>query len=122
MQLHTWFKHCRAAALVSLAVFIASGQLSPAQDPLVPPPAGADPEGVETLTRGPVHEAFAAPTANDPKPGAVVAKKPPVEIDEVQPDFRPEGAIWINGYWEWDAEIEDFIWISGLWRVPPPEV
>jgi len=122
MQLHTMIKHFRAAALVSLAVCVASGGISAAQDPLVPPPAGADPEGVETLTRGPVHEAFAAPTANDPKPNAVVAKKPPVDIDEVQPDFRPEGAIWINGYWEWDAEIEDFIWISGLWRVPPPEM
>jgi len=132
MQLHTMFKHFRAAALVSLAVVVASGRMSAAQDAAVSPPPNAlpdvlpssstDPEGVETLTRGPVHEAFAAPTASDPKPNALIAKKPPVEIDEVQPDFRPEGAIWINGYWEWDPEVEDFIWISGLWRVPPPEM
>jgi hypothetical protein len=146
MQLHAMFKLCFAAALVSLAVFVASGQGSAAQDAVAPPanalppnppapnppppntlpdalPAGGtDPEGVETLTRGPVHEAFAAPTASDPKPGAVVPKKPPADIDEEPPELRPEGAIWINGYWEWDAETEDFLWISGLWRVPPPEM
>jgi hypothetical protein len=122
MQLHTTLEQFRAAALVSLAVFVASAGMSLAQDAVTPPPTGADPEGVETLTRGPVHEAFAAPTANDPKPNAVVPKKPPADIDEVQPDYRPDGAIWVNGYWEWDEETKDFIWISGLWRVPPPEM
>ena len=151
MQLHTRIKPCLAAALVSLAVCVASGQGSAAQDAVAPPsnalppnslppnppapnppppnplpdalPAsGTDPEGVETLTRGPVHEAFAAPTASDPKPGPVIAKKPPADIDEEPPELRPEGAIWINGYWEWDAETEDFLWISGLWRVSPPEM
>ncbi len=121
MQLHTWLVRCLAAALVSLAVFVASVGKAAAQDAVAPPP-GADPEGVETLTRGPVHEAFAAPAASDPKPPAVVPKKPPADIDEEQPEFRPEGAIWINGYWEWDPELEDFLWISGLWRVPPPEM
>jgi hypothetical protein len=130
MQLHTWFNKFPAAALVSLAIGVALASWGGAQDAVAPPPGadavapppGADPEGVETLTRGPVHEAFAAPSAADPKPAPVIPKKPPQDIDEVQPDFRPEGAIWINGYWEWDPEIEDFIWISGLWRVPPPEM
>jgi hypothetical protein len=88
------------------------------------PPAGADGEveGIETLTRGPVHEAFAAPAEIDPTPGEIVAKQPPPDIDEVPPDFRPEGAIWINGYWEWEPETKDYIWISGMWRVPPPDM
>jgi hypothetical protein len=77
---------------------------------------------VEALTRGPVHEAFATPTATDPKPSPVVGKRPPADIDEDPPEFRPEGSVWISGYWEWDAELADFIWISGLWRVPPPEM
>ncbi len=124
MQLHTWIVRFAAAAFLSLAVGVAPAKISAAQDPLaqdpLAPAPGADPEGVETLTRGPVHEAFAAPAASDPKPTPIVPNKPPADIDEVQPDFRPEGAIWINGYWEFDPEVKDFIWISGLWRVPPP--
>lgn len=79
------------------------------------------PEGMEVLTRGVVHEAFAE-VVTDPKPGLVVSKKPPEAIDEVPPEFKPdeEGAIWISGYWVWDDERDDFFWQSGVWRVPPP--
>ena len=111
-----------ALALCALAVSASAQEVAP--DTVAPPPPapGLDPEGVETLVRGPVHEAFAAPTASDPEAPPVVPQKPPADIDEVQPDVRPEGAIWINGYWEWDPEAKEFIWISGLWRVPPPEM
>ena len=34
-------------------------------------------EGVEVLTRGPVHEAFAETVSYDPEPGVVVSKSPP---------------------------------------------
>jgi hypothetical protein len=81
---------------------------------------GVDAEGVETLTHGPIHEAFAAPTGVDPEPGPVIAKQPPQNIDEEPPALKAEGAIWIPGYWEFDDELRDFIWISGNWRVPPP--
>jgi hypothetical protein len=113
-----------AAALVSLALGICSTERAIGQDVAAPPPPtpGIDAEGVETLTRGPVHEAFAAPTAKDPEPTDIVAKKPPEPIDEIAPDMKPEGAIWVPGYWEWDVATEDFIWISGLWRVPPPSM
>lgn len=86
-----------------------------------PPPGGADTEGAEVLTRGPIHEAYAEPVT-DPKPTMIVSKKPPEDIEEVPPEFAPEaeGAIWIKGYWAWDDEREDYIWISGVQRVPPP--
>ena len=110
-----------AAALVSLGAGIASFQVGYGQEAASPPPPEPGfTEGVETLTRGPVHEAFAAPSAKDPEPTEIVAKKPPEPIDELAPDMKPEGAIWVPGYWEWDVATEDFIWISGLWRVPPP--
>jgi hypothetical protein len=32
------------------------------------------PEGVEALTRGPIHEAFAAPVTGDPEPGLVITR------------------------------------------------
>jgi len=41
----------------------------------------AVPKGVEVLARGPVHEAFAAPTT-DPVPTNPVPKEPPKTLDE----------------------------------------
>ena len=79
-------------------------------------------EGVQVLTRGPVHEAFAETVTFDPKPGIVVPKAPPAEIEELPPEQRPEGAnvAWIPGYWGWDDERSDFLWVSGIWRDLPP--
>jgi hypothetical protein len=80
------------------------------------------PPGVQVLTRGPVHEAFAEPVIYDPKPGPVVPKAPPGPVEEMPPDQKPEGANvqWIPGYWAWDDDRNDFIWVSGLWRDIPP--
>ena len=79
-------------------------------------------EGVQVLTRGPVHEAFAETVTFDPEPGIVVSKAPPAAIEELPPDQRPEGAnvAWIPGYWGWDDERSDFLWVSGIWRALPP--
>jgi hypothetical protein len=79
-------------------------------------------DGVEVLTRGPVHEAFAETVIFDPEPGHMAPKAPPVAIEEVPPDQRPEGAnvAWVSGYWAWDDERTDFLWVSGIWRALPP--
>ncbi|MDR3619634.1 MAG: hypothetical protein P4L85_09805, partial [Paludisphaera borealis] len=85
--------------------------------------AGADPDGgVQVLTRGPVHEAFAVPVMNDPKAGLVIPKSPPAPVEEMPPDEKPSGpnVQWMSGYWSWDDARNDFIWISGIWREPPP--
>jgi hypothetical protein len=84
-----------------------------------PAEAGA---GVEVLTRGPVHEAFAETIAFDPQPGIVVSKAPREIIEEVPPDQRPEGenVSWIPGYWGWDDDRNDYLWVSGTWRAVPP--
>lgn len=76
----------------------------------------------DTLTRGPVHEAFAEPIAFDPEPGRLAPVAPPEPIYEVPPDYRPEGynVQWIPGYWIWDDEINDYLWVSGIWREVPP--
>lgn len=86
-----------------------------------PAPAVAE-DGVQVLTRGPVHEAFAETVTFDPEPGVVVPKTPPAAIEELPPEQRPEGAnvAWIPGYWGWDDERKDFLWISGIWRDLPP--
>jgi hypothetical protein len=78
--------------------------------------------GMEVLTRGPVHEAFAETITFDPQAGMLAPKAPPAAIEEVPPLQRPEGknVSWIPGYWGWDDERNDFLWISGIWRALPP--
>lgn len=79
-------------------------------------------QGMQVLTRGPVHEAFAETVTFDPEPGIVAPKAPPAAIEELPPDQKPEGVnvAWIPGYWGWDDERSDFLWVSGVWRVLPP--
>ncbi len=105
-------------AVLGMAI-LGPGRSATAQDD---PNLAAAPPGVQILTRGPLHEAFAEPVIYDPKPGPVVPKAPPGPVEEMPPDQRPEGADvrWIPGYWAWDDDRDDFIWISGLWRDVPP--
>jgi len=91
---------------------------------LIAPSQGyAQQQGVEELTRGPVHEAFATTVNYDPEPGLLVRMAPPEMIEEIPPDERPDGdnVAWIPGYWGWDEEAGNFIWISGIWRNLPPD-
>jgi hypothetical protein len=98
-----------------------------AEEPAAGPKAGehADeplpmPRGVEVLTRGPVHEAFARPVGEPAAPPRV-PKRPPKPLEELPPDQKPAGnAVWIGGYWAWDQDRKDFLWVSGVWRVSPP--
>ena len=78
---------CTIVALVAILTVNASNQSKAAQSP---PGVGQD--GVEVLTRGPVHEAFAETVTFDPEPGIVVPKAPPADIEEVPPEQRPEGS------------------------------
>ncbi|MEQ9409802.1 MAG: hypothetical protein RIK87_18850 [Fuerstiella sp.] len=100
-----------------LGTALLSGQVRDA------PPNQFDVEdGVEVLTRGPVHEAFAETVTFDPRPGIVIPQTPPAAIEEIPPEQRPQGAnvAWIPGYWAWDDERTDFLWVSGIWRALPP--
>jgi hypothetical protein len=107
--------YCLAAALLGAA--LAWGQERDA-------PRGRTEaeDGIEVLTRGPVHEAFAETISFDPQPGVVVEKPAPEPIEELPPDQKPAGANvdWIPGYWAWDDERSDYLWISGIWRSLPP--
>jgi hypothetical protein len=78
---------------------------------------------VQHLTRGPLHEAFAEQTTERPVHGLKAPRKPPLDVNEIAPEVKPEGddVIWIPGYWYWDDERTDFIWISGVWRKPPQD-
>lgn len=125
-------------ALIGLALILAGPTptlFSQDQPPSARPPRAADEPAAEklpppqpgelrpeALTRGQVHEAFAAPTQLNPKPGQVVKKAPPPLVKELPPDQKPEGdnVKWIPGYWAFDEERKEHIWISGFWRQMPP--
>ena len=118
-------KWCMATALVALGTTIGLNQhiaAQPPQPPQRPNAPAAVQDGVEVLTRGPVHEAFAETITFDPEPGIVAPQAPPADIEEVPPQQRPEGKnlAWIPGYWAWDDERNDFLWLSGIWRALPP--
>ena len=115
--------HALTAAALSLSWIIVM-PCARGQEVAAPPEsAGATLEGdAEILTRGPVHEAFADPYAQDPENAVVVSREPPEPIDEIPPEYMPEGdnVEWMPGYWGWDDDRDDFIWISGVWRDIPP--
>lgn len=112
--------------IVPLALALAIGATSAAcasgRSTLIPRDREDDFAGVEVLTRGPVHEAFAASIIYDTEPGLLASTAPPEPIDELPPDQGPDGdnVDWIPGYWAWDDERDDYLWISGVWRVLPP--
>lgn len=109
-----------SSLLILLELLLFSSPSSSAQQPT--DNDGIDEGPAQVQTRGPVHEAFAAPLVANPKPGPVLAKSPPKGVEELPPDQKPVGANvqWIPGYWQWDEGRNDFLWISGVWRDPPP--
>ena len=84
------------------------------------PKRPAEDPGIETLTQGPIHEAFANPADLNATAGPIAPKQPPADVPEDPPQYMPEGAIWIPGYWLWDDDRDDFLWVTGVARVPPP--
>lgn len=117
MTFRQMFKYCVVAAMVT------AGTNFYANRGVAAPPDQADAvEGIQVLTRGPVHEAFAATVTFDPQPGIIAPKEPPEAIEELPPSQKPEGTnvSWIPGYWAWDEDREDFLWVSGTWRALPP--
>jgi hypothetical protein len=124
--LRLWPAALAAGAGLAIALLFSAPE-SDAQPPPPDPSAGAapadepaPPKGVDVQTRGPIHEAFATPTA-EAQATAPVGKAPPKPIEEMPPEQKPEGnAVWIGGYWAWDDERKDYLWVSGVWRVEPP--
>ena len=110
----TYF-NCLVVALLGATVAWGQDRGSPADRSAVE-------AGVEVLTRGPVHEAFAGTITFDPEPGVVVMRPAPEPIEELPPEQKPTGdnVAWIPGYWAWDDERDDFLWVSGVWRSLPP--
>src|SRR5438045_2246772 len=98
----------RGLSRILPAVAVAATALLPLRGPAA---QEADlPQGVEVLTRGVVHEAFASPGQGRLKQPVAVAQEPPAPIEELPPEEKPDGdnVIWIPGYWAWDREAEQY--------------
>jgi YXWGXW repeat-containing protein len=119
----TWKRRFWILVLASLGLspFLLWGNGVWADEPTLPKEEAVQ-KGVEVLTRGPIHEAFAEPLTVNPRPNPIIHRKPPAAIEEIPPDQKPEGTHiqWIPGYFAWDETGNDYIWISGLWRATPP--
>src|SRR5262245_42429397 len=93
-------------AILVWSLSYGSSFAQPLQQPgLQPPIQGLNPQdpgqqdGVEVLTRGPIHEAFAEPVGGVPQAGPVIVKQPPPAVEEMPPDRAPQGDMqWIPGY------------------------
>lgn len=96
--------------------------LEPDETSLLNMPGATGAEAPQVLEEGPVHEAFAEPIAADVGSGSVIQQEPPKPVDEIPPEYRPEGnnVEWIPGYWMWLEDRNDFVWVSGVWRAIPP--
>lgn len=123
MNVRDVYQWCVVSTLLVLGLGFGLNKVVSAPPPTPSPPVQANAEkGVQVLTRGPVHEAFAETVTYNPEPGVVASKTPPAAIEEVPPTQRPAGTnvAWIPGYWSWDDERNDFLWVSGVWRALPP--
>ena len=109
---------------LSLCVFGQGPPAAPgAEDDLLPMP-----RGIETITRGPMHEGFAEPLSDALTISPVrVAVAPPRPINE-QPPARQQLAdspavSWLPGYWgieTIDQSGPQWCWVSGTHRRSPP--
>lgn len=77
---------CIVATLLTFS--IAAGLNSAAALQHVPP--NGQP-GIEVLTRGSVHEAFAETVTFDVEPGLIVPKEPSAPLEELPTEQQPEG-------------------------------
>ncbi|AMV28281.1 hypothetical protein VT84_28010 [Gemmata sp. SH-PL17] len=127
MMSHSHF--ARATALCAVFAFTSSGRTQdpvplPLPVPPVKPERKVDPatQPVTVVERGPVHEAFAQPSAGVRGRGITAPKVPPPPIDEVPPNVKVESPIarWIPGQWQWGADRADFVWVCGCYRNVPP--
>lgn len=116
---------CCAILLISWSFAVAAidayGQAPPAP-PAAPAGAPSQLDDPQVLEQGPLHEAFAEPLALEQQAAEIVPRRPPEPIEELPPELEPEGhnVQWIPGYFQWQADLEDFVWVSGLYRDLPP--
>ncbi len=82
------------------------------------PPALAAPSAASSPSL--THEALS--DKSDTRPLAVIVDQPPPPPlpDQPRPAAGESGAVWIEGYWNWQPAIGQFAWVSGVWKVPPP--
>jgi hypothetical protein len=65
------------------------------------------------------HEAIVGFQDDDEPVSAIIVKTAPPEPRQevVRIEARPaEDAVWVPGYWRWDADRNTYEWVAGAWR------
>jgi hypothetical protein len=87
--------------------------------PVANPPAATGARASEP--REMLHEALQSARERPEAARVHVRREPPASIVERPSGRRPGArAQWVPGYWEWDAERNEFVWMGGMWQVAPP--
>ena len=75
------------------------------------------------LTEAKVHEGMIASEFYHTDVPPAAPKTPRADLVEQKPTIPAElekRAVWLPGYWDWNANAENFVWTTGIWRFPPP--
>lgn len=86
--------------------------------PAPPPPQEVAVEKKATKSISVRHEALMDASGNIVDKTTIVKTAPPAPKEEtVRIETRPaENAVWVPGYWQWDADNGNYGWVSGTWR------
>ncbi len=79
----------------------------------------AAPPRVQAIDDAISHEAWVAKVIGIDVLDAIPTR-PPDPINERRPANSNHDLEWIEGYWAWSKDRNDYIWVSGVWRKPPP--
>jgi hypothetical protein len=99
-------------------LLLANGFVSSAAFTAEEPPALEAPITVPALET-PTHEALRSDWTA-PAPLRAPNAPPPPVAERPGADRPGPDAVWVPGYWSWDAKAQDFAWVDGAWVVPPP--
>lgn len=73
---------------------------------------------IQETKLGPLHEAFVTKEQGEEVLQAI-KKQPPSPLQETE-KVGDKSEVWVEGYWAWVEELEDFVWVSGMLRKAPP--
>lgn len=97
----------------ALAVFAFGLPVAEANPPH--PPRPPRPGRVAARVRVPVPQHVVHPR----RAKVTVRIAPPAPKVVVVPPAPQPGHVWVEGYWRWDENDNDFLWEGGVWVAPP---
>jgi hypothetical protein len=89
----------------------------PAYPPGNPPPQQVTVAQGQGQTQVAVAQGQPPPAEPAPPEGPIVTATPPPPQQENPPPPPYDGAVWCDGYWNWNGGT--YVWVAGYWAQPP---